>query len=51
MPHADMAVGIDDILVGENTVGDDEIAEQIVKLAHGGLSILNGSIAGSSGQP
>ena len=40
MPHADMAIGIDDVFVGENTVGDNKVAQEIVELAHVGVSIL-----------
>ena len=40
MAHADMAVGIDHVFVGENAIGDDEVAQQIVELAHGGCSRL-----------
>ncbi len=34
MPHADMAVGVDHILVGQNAIGDHKVAQQIIKLAH-----------------
>ena len=34
MPHADMAIGIDHVLTGENTVGDHEVAQQRFDVAH-----------------
>ena len=36
VPHADVAVGVDHVLIGEDAVGDDEIAQKIVELAHVG---------------
>jgi hypothetical protein len=42
MAHADMAVGIDHVFVGENAIGDDEVAQEIVKLAHdGSFRVIN----------
>ena len=35
--HADMAIGIDDVLVRQNTVGHHEVAQKVVKLAHVGI--------------
>ena len=35
MAHADMAVGVDYVFIGENAVGDDKIAHQVFELAHG----------------
>src|SRR6516164_8468206 len=35
MAHADMAVGVDHVFIGENAVGDDKIAQQVFELAHG----------------
>jgi hypothetical protein len=40
MTHADMAIGIDHVFVGEDAIGNDEVAENIVELAHGVLSLL-----------
>jgi hypothetical protein len=40
MAHADVAIGIDHIFVRENAVGDDEVAQDIVDLAHGVPSLL-----------
>ncbi len=34
MTHADMTVGVNHILVGENAVGDDKVAQEIVEMAH-----------------
>src|ERR1700677_2028531 len=34
MADADMAIGIDDVLVREDTVGDHQIAQGLIKLAH-----------------
>ena len=35
MAHADMAVGVDHLLPGEDPVGDDEVLHQGVESAHG----------------
>jgi hypothetical protein len=35
-----VAIGIDHIFVGENAIGDDEVAQDIVKLAHGVPSLF-----------
>ena len=40
MAHADMAIGVDHVFVGEDAIGNDEVAEDIVELAHGVLSLL-----------
>src|SRR3974377_2200902 len=34
MAHADMAIGVDDVFIGENAIGDDKIAQQVFELAH-----------------
>jgi hypothetical protein len=34
-----MAIGVDHVFVGENAVGDDEVAQEIVKLAHDASSV------------
>ena len=34
--HTDMAVGVDHVFMGEDAVGDNEIAQEIVELAHVG---------------
>jgi hypothetical protein len=41
MAYADVAVGIDYIFVGENAVGDHEVAQQVFELAHGGFSTVS----------
>jgi hypothetical protein len=34
MAHADMAVGIDHVFVGENAIGDHKVAQEIFELGH-----------------
>ena len=36
MAHAHMAIGIDDVLAGEDAVGDHEVAHQGGEVGHGG---------------
>jgi hypothetical protein len=36
-----MAVGIDHVFVREDTIGNDEVAENIVELAHGEIPGVN----------
>jgi hypothetical protein len=38
MPDADMAIGVDHVLLGENAVGDHEILDQGVEAAHAHLA-------------
>ena len=38
MTHADVPVGVDDVLVGEDAVSDDEIVQQSVQISHYGFS-------------
>ena len=38
MANADVAVGVDHVLMGENAVGNHEIAQNVVELAHDGSS-------------
>ena len=38
MPDADMAVGVDHVLLGEDAVGDHQILDQGVEVAHGHLA-------------
>jgi hypothetical protein len=35
MAHADMAISVDNVFIGEDAVGDDKIAQQVFDLAHG----------------
>jgi hypothetical protein len=37
VPHTDVAVGIDNVFVRQNAVGDDKVTQEIVKLAHIGV--------------
>jgi len=47
MAHADMAVGVEHLLVGEDAVGDDKIAQPVVELAH---AALPAGFAGTQGE-
>jgi hypothetical protein len=35
-----MAIGVDHVFIGEDAIGDDEVAKDIVDLAHGVPSLL-----------
>ena len=35
MADADVAVGVDHVLLGEDAVGDDEVLDEGVEIAHG----------------
>ena len=36
--HTDVAIGVNDVLVGKNAIGNNEVTQQIVQLAHNGVS-------------
>ena len=40
MADADMTKGIDHPLIGQNAVGDDQIPQQLIQIAHSHLSLL-----------
>jgi hypothetical protein len=40
MADADMAVSVDDVFVGQDAIGNDEITQQVFELAHGTISVF-----------
>src|SRR5262249_5803126 len=40
MAHADVAVGIDHVLLGEDAVGDDEVLDEVVEIGHELISAI-----------